>query len=98
RIAGGFNVANRVVLTRDARPGQTFRLAVFGINGPISASPPNYIWVRSATLELHRPAADEAPFEVEGDVPVSGPLERVASGFEFTEGPVWTADGALLFS
>ena len=25
-------------------------------------------------------------------------LERVAGGFEFTEGPVWTRDGALLFS
>ena len=25
-------------------------------------------------------------------------LERVASGFVFTEGPVWSADGALLFS
>ena len=25
-------------------------------------------------------------------------LERVAGGFEFTEGPVWSGDGALLFS
>src|SRR5439155_13306483 len=25
-------------------------------------------------------------------------LERVAGGFEFTEGPVWAPDGALLFS
>src|SRR6266508_3002182 len=97
QVVGGFNAPNRVILTRAARPGQTFRLAVFGINGPISASPPNYIWVRSATLELHRPVAEDAPFELEGDVPVTGPLERVATGFEFTEGPVWTPDGALLF-
>jgi gluconolactonase len=101
RVVGGFNAPNRVVLTRDARPGQRFRLAVFGINGPISASPRNYIWMRTATLDLYAPErariAEEAPLEVEGDVPVAGPLERIAGGFEFTEGPVWR-DGALLFS
>ena len=31
-------------------------------------------------------------------VPADARLERVAGGFEFTEGPVWTRDGALLFS
>jgi gluconolactonase len=105
RVAGGFNVPNRVVLTTDARPGQRFRLAVFGINGPISASPANYIWLRSATLDVYtagRTAPEEAPFELVGDggglVPADARLERVAGGFEFTEGPVWTRDGALLFS
>ena len=52
-VASGFNAPNRVVLTRDARPGQRFHLAVFGINGPLSASPRNYIWVRSATLDVY---------------------------------------------
>jgi gluconolactonase len=85
-VVAGFNAPNRIVLTSDARPGQTFELAVFGINGPISASPRNYIWMRSATLELHAPA------------PAPPPIERVAGGFEFTEGPVWTPDDALLFS
>jgi gluconolactonase len=33
-----------------------------------------------------------------GIVPADARLERVAGGFEFTEGPVWTRDGALLFS
>ncbi len=97
---------NRVILTRDARPGQTFQLAVFGINGPISASPRNYIWMRTATLDFsaaeRAPVAWEAPLEVEGDpsgiLPVDARLERVAGGFEFTEGPVWARDGALLFS
>jgi gluconolactonase len=28
----------------------------------------------------------------------SGDPERLATGFQFTEGPVWTSDGALLFS
>jgi gluconolactonase len=31
-------------------------------------------------------------------VPAEARLERVAAGFEFTEGPVWAPDGALLFS
>src|SRR5919108_5514275 len=60
-VVGGFNSPNRVILTRDARPGERFQIAVLGINGPISASPPNYIWMRTATLasyahERARPA------------------------------------------
>jgi gluconolactonase len=86
QVAAGFNAPNRVVLTRDARPGETFTIAVFGINGPISASPRNYIWMRSATLDFHRPAVR------------NGRVERLAGGFERTGGPVWTRDGALLFS
>jgi gluconolactonase len=106
RVVGGFNTPNRVILTRDAQPGQRFQIAVFGINGPISASPHNYIWMRTATLDFYsRERASttwEAPFELDGDgagiVPADARLERIAGGFEFTEGPVWTRDGALLFS
>jgi gluconolactonase len=107
-VAAGFNAPNRVVLTDDARPGQTFHLAVLGINGPISARPENYIWVRSATLDVYAPeraaVAEPAALRVErrsqridAVVPHEVRLERVAGGFEFTEGPVWH-DGALLFS
>jgi gluconolactonase len=100
-VVGGFNSPNRVILTRDARPGERFQIAVLGINGPISASPPNYIWMRTATVELYaagRAALGfEAPLEVEGDFG-DARLEQVAGGFEFTEGPVWSAEGALLFS
>jgi gluconolactonase len=106
QVVGGFNAPNRVVLTRDARPGQRFTIAVFGINGPISASPRNYIWMRTGTLDFYareRAAAGEpADLEVEGDLtgilPADARLERIAGGFEFTEGPVWSRDGALLFS
>ena len=101
-VVAGFNAPNRVVLTRDAKQGETFAISVFGINGPISASPSNYIWMRTATLDFYAPesarSTEGAPLESEGDIPVAGPLERVAGGFEFTEGPVWTRDGALLFS
>ena len=85
-VVAGFNAPNRVVLTRDARPGERFVIAVFGINGPISAAPANYIWMRTATLDVY------------AGRPSRPALERVAGGFEFTEGPVWSPDGALLFS
>src|SRR5919201_1824378 len=54
----GFNAPNRVVLGHDLRPGQRFSIAVFGINGPLSASPRNYIWIRAATLDCY--AAERA--------------------------------------
>jgi gluconolactonase len=105
QVVAGFNAPNRVVLTRDARPGQRFQLAVFGINGPISASPRNYIWMRTATLDFYASerasAAEPVPVTVErwdSRMPEDARLERVAGGFEFTEGPVWSPDGALLFS
>jgi gluconolactonase len=108
-VAGGFNAPNRVLLTDDAHPGQQFQIAVFGINGPISSSPHNYIWMRTATLDFYAPerarATTSAELEVEradlGLDSILGPdaeLERVASGFVFTEGPVWSPEGALLFS
>jgi gluconolactonase len=107
-VASGFSVPNRVVLTRDACPGQRFDLAVFGINGPISAAPRNYIWVRSATLDFYAAerarTGESAPLDVrrlderlDGVIPPGTELERIATGFEFTEGPLWTG-GALLFS
>jgi gluconolactonase len=109
RVVAGFNGPNRVVLTRDAQPGQRFQIAVFGMNGPISASPRNYIWVRTATLDFYAPeraeTAEHVPLvvdrvgsRIDEIVPPNARLERIAGGFEFTEGPVWTRDGALLFS
>ena len=99
-VVAGFNAPNRVVLTRDARPGDRYELQIFGINGPISASPRNYIWIRTATLDFYtaeRSAVGEpAHLEIEGDIGAS--LERIAGGFAFTEGPVLAPDGGLLFS
>jgi gluconolactonase len=94
-VAAGFNAPNRVVLTRDARPGEQFTIAVFGINGPISSSPQNYIWMRSATLDVYENTELGEPVGFEYD---GAEIERIATGFAFTEGPVWTADDALLFS
>ena len=92
RIVGGFNAPNRVVLTQDARPGQRFQLAVFGINGPISASPRNYIWMRTATLDFYASeralAAEEAPLRVErlaGIVPADVRHKLCADPARFAE-------------
>jgi len=60
-VAKGFNAPNRVVLTRNARPGQQIQLAVFGANGPLSSPPGNFIWVRSATLDFYKDTASHAP-------------------------------------
>jgi gluconolactonase len=102
----GFNAPNRVVLTRGAEPGQTIQLAVFAANGPLSDPPPNFIWIRSATLDFYEPAAPAAVDvrvvrrdpAIDEIVPQSLKAETLAEGFLFTEGPVWVPDGYLLFS
>lgn len=114
QLIKGFNAANRVVLTTNAKPGQRIQLAVFGINGPLSNPPGNFIWVRSATLDFYKAGRiGSAPF-VTTEIVKTDPaldeivtpgtrLERLAGGFLFTEGPVWVpatagTSGYLLFS
>jgi gluconolactonase len=114
QLIKGFNAPNRVVLTRNARPGQKIQLAVFGINGPLSNPPGNFIWVRSATLDFYK-TNQIGPTQVvkteiirvdpslEEIVSPDAKLEKLAGGFLFTEGPVWvpataTTSGYLLFS
>ena len=107
-LVKGFNAPNRVVLTRDAQPGQRIQLAVFAANGPLSDPPPNFIWVRSASLDFYKPGATTAPSTaatimrvdpgLDTIVPAGARIEHLAGGFLFTEGPVWVPDGYLLFS
>ena len=108
-LVGGYNAPNRVVLSRDLRPGESHTVAVFGANGPLSDPPANFIWMRSATLEIYPAAARPGVQRVAGEirrldrglddvVAASAAFERVASGFLFTEGPLWHPDGYLLFS
>jgi gluconolactonase len=102
----GYNTPNRVVIARDARPGQTIQVAVLGINGPISDPPANYVWIRSATLDFFKPSplpaadlrVDKRDPDLDTIVPADARLERVADGFEFIEGPVWVPEAYLLFS
>src|SRR5262245_33628945 len=44
-VVAGFNVPNRVEL-KDAQPDKVYQIAVFGINGPISAAPSNWIFLK----------------------------------------------------
>jgi gluconolactonase len=104
-LVAGFNAPNRVVLARDARPGQQIQIAVFGINGPLSDPPANFIWVRSATLDFYKPALPTrvAGVQVVEHDPALGAIvsgdavvEKLANGFQFLEGPVWVRDGGYL--
>jgi gluconolactonase len=112
-MVAGWNAPNRLVVGRHVKPGQKIQLAVFGINGPLSNPPTNFIWVREAKLEFYAgqpgPIAI-TPAEVNVEVvrrdpafdAIVGPnpkIFKVAEGFAFTEGPIWIPDGKfLLFS
>jgi gluconolactonase len=99
---GGWNAPTRVTISTQATPGQHIQLAVFAANGPLSDPPPNYIWIRSATLDFYKPARAwvNTPTPVEttltrldpafdGIVSPGTKAEKLADGFSFTEGPVW---------
>jgi gluconolactonase len=109
-VVAGWNAPNRLLIGRNLKPGQRIQLAIFGMNGPISDSPTNYIFVREARLEFF--PGSEAPVAVEPHevnvrvlradpaisaiVPANAKLFKLAEGFLFTEGPVWVRDRDLL--
>jgi gluconolactonase len=112
-VIAGWNAPNRLVVGRNLKPGQQIQLAIFGINGPLSNPPTNFIYLRYARLEFFRTAPGPVavtPSEVNVEVirkdagmnAVVGPnpkIFKLADGFQFTEGPVWVREGGyLLFS
>ena len=51
----GFNMPHRLVLgDQIVHPGERYEVAVFAINGPISAAPANFLWFREAKIEFYR--------------------------------------------
>jgi len=50
----GFNIPNRVVLADSVQAGDKFQLAIFGINGPISVAPANFLFFRQASIEFYK--------------------------------------------
>lgn len=106
-VISGWNATNRLVIGRNVHPGQVIQLALFAINGPISAAPTNYVFIRSARLEFHpggwgprAVVAHEVNVEVlrldpdiDELIPKNPKLFKLAEGFEFTEGPVWVPGG-----
>jgi len=112
-VAKGWNAPNRLIINRSVQPGQKIQLAIFGINGPLSNPPTNYIYMREAKLSFYKggvvPVAitpSEVNVEVvrkdpalDAIVPPNPKIFKLAEGFKFTEGPVWDRKGGfLLFS
>ena len=62
-VIKGWNAVNHLTIARNVQPGQKIQIAVFGINGPLSDPPTNFIWMRLAKLKFYRP-----------DPPTSGPI------------------------
>ena len=50
----GFNIPNRVVLADSVKAGDKFQAAIFGINGPISVAPANFLFFRQASIEFYK--------------------------------------------
>ena len=112
-VVKGWNAPNRLIINRSVQPGQKIQLAIFGINGPLSNPPTNYIYMREAKLEFYKddvvPVAitpSEVNVEIirkdpalDAIVPPNPKIFKIAEGFKFTEGPVWDRKGGcLLFS
>ena len=112
-VVKGWNAPNRLIINRSVQPGQKIQLAIFGINGPLSNPPTNYIYMREAKLEVYKggvvPVAitpSEVNVEIirkdpalDAIVPPNPKIFKLAEGFKFTEGPVWDRKGGyLLFS
>lgn len=112
-VISGWNAPNQLLIGRNVMPGQRIQLAVFGVNGPISNPPTNYIFMRYARLRFG--AGDGGPVAIEPSesnvevlrldpaldaiVPRNLKVFKLAEGFQFTEGPVWNRkEGALYFS
>ncbi len=109
QLVKGFNAPNRVVIARGARPGQHVQIAVFAANGPLSEPPPNFIWIRSATISStsrndwacsprRRRTSSASIRQSMPSCRADARVEKIATGFGFTEGPVWSPEGYLLFS
>ena len=50
----GFNIPNRVVIVDTVKAGDKVEIAIFGINGPISVAPPNFVFFRQASVEFYK--------------------------------------------
>ena len=50
----GFNIPNRVVIADAVKAGDKVEIAIFGINGPISVAPPNFVFFRQASIEFYK--------------------------------------------
>jgi gluconolactonase len=97
---------NRIVVTRDVRPGEHIELAILGVAVTPSAPRGGPFSIRSATLDFIAAPPNPKPIgeivrldpALDGVVSANARLEKIAGGFQFVEGPTWMPSGFLLFS
>ena len=109
-VIAGYNTRNSVILSDNAKAGDTFSIAILGINGTVGKLPDNYIWIRNAVIDFYKDGLPTNPEwknigkiyltneKLNSIIAPETRVEKVAEGFSFTEGPVWHPDGYLLFS
>lgn len=106
---GGWNAPQRVLVTSNAQPGDRHVFEILAHNGPLSAPPENFVWFRSATLDVYAPSRGKQVETASFTIDVADPalarivnedakLERIATGFTFTEGPCVLPDQSIVFS
>ncbi|MFO0709999.1 MAG: hypothetical protein U0353_09190 [Sandaracinus sp.] len=98
-VIGGWNAPSRVILTGDAQPGTSLEVAILAINGPLSRSPENFLFVREAVLDVYAPADEregttiertEARAGLDEILAVDARLEIVATGFGHIASLAWS--------
>ena len=109
-VIGGWNAVNHLTIARNVKPGQIIHLAVFGINGPLSDPPTNFIWMRLARLQFYDDPNSGEPMAVPSQevnvqvkrvdpaidriVPVNAKILKLAQDSKFTERPIWMASSS----
>jgi len=81
-VVGGWNTPNRLVIARNVQPGRKIQLAVFGINGPISDPPANFIWMRSAKLDFYPGTPESTKPFTSAPQEVNFTIDRIDSGLD----------------
>jgi gluconolactonase len=108
-VINGYNARQRIFLSDHVKPGEIFDLAILVTNGPIADLPENYVWIRSATVDFYKQKPTNESWknlgqviqiqdELKNVIEPTVKIEKLADGFQFTEGPVWHPNGYLLFS
>src|SRR2546421_310121 len=77
-VVKGWNAPNRLIINRSVQAGQKIQLAIFGINGPLSNPPTNYIYIREKSgyegadiAEYGQPGSNGLTFDQQGRLTIN---------------------------